>query len=323
MVRMHDPDGIAQALADPSRRSILEALRLGRKSVSELCEITGLKQPNLSNHLAKMRAQNVVHSEREGRFIYYSLEAPFAEVLLRMHAVASRGARRRLKPGDSADHGAGADGMSIESSALASQLLQYLLAGDEAACSAVLNNMLSANFGMAKIYLEVFQPALRLIGDLYEQGKVDEAREHVASAIVERMMARVAEICLPAVHRDCHAVLGCVAGNLHSVGVRMLADSLHADGWKVTFVGADTPTNSFIDLVALEAPDLVVISVSLENQLAETRNLLAGLRNLRDSGQMFRTALGGHFKVGPYIDLRIDEFIADDLDDFTNKVNGV
>ncbi len=321
MVPPHDPDGIAQALADPSRRSILEALRLGRKSVTELCELTGLKQPNLSNHLAKMRAQNVVRAERAGRFMYYTLEAPFAEVLLRMHAVATLGARFRLTDDGGIVDGPVRSGITHNDTAqLASQLLGYLLKSDEVSCSFLLNHMLAANFGMAKIYLEVFQPALRSIGDLYERGEVDEAHEHVASAIVERMMARVAEICLPTTEQNCHAVLGCVAGNLHSVGIRMLADWLHSDGWKVTFVGADVPTASFVGLVALEAPDLVVVSISLENQLEELGSLLRGLRILRDEGQFFKTALGGHFKVAPFLELRHDEFVAGDLDDFSEQV---
>ena len=45
----------------------MEHLRVGRKSVSELVHLTHLKQPNVSNHLAKMREQGLVRAERSGR----------------------------------------------------------------------------------------------------------------------------------------------------------------------------------------------------------------------------------------------------------------
>jgi methanogenic corrinoid protein MtbC1/DNA-binding transcriptional ArsR family regulator len=321
MVRLRDPDGIAQALADPSRRAILEALRLGRKSVTELCEVTGLKQPNLSNHLAKMRHQNVVRAERAGRFMYYSLEAPFAEVLLRLHAVATLGVSRKHEGNGTASGEQPANLNRADAGDLAEQLLSCLLQGDEASCSNLLNYMLSLKFSMTKIYMEVFQPALQSIGDLYELGQVDEAHEHVASAIIERLMARVSEIYHPNIQVERRAIMGCVAGNLHSLGIRMLADSLDAIGWRVTFVGANVPTASFVELVATEAPNLVVISIALAEQVTELQALLADLRALRDMGQEFWTALGGNLNLGQSVQVRADEFVAQDLEEFMSRVS--
>ena len=62
-----------RGFADPSRLSILEALRGGRQSVSEIVEITGLSQPNASNHLACLLDCGLVAREQEGRFAYYQL----------------------------------------------------------------------------------------------------------------------------------------------------------------------------------------------------------------------------------------------------------
>src|SRR5579862_7672418 len=89
MRNSHDPDFLSLALAEPSRRALLENLRFGRKSVTELVTATNLKQPNVSNHLAKMRQQGIVRAERIGRQVYYSLAMPFADVLLRMHELAA------------------------------------------------------------------------------------------------------------------------------------------------------------------------------------------------------------------------------------------
>ena len=60
-------------LADPSRLSILDALRDGAVSVNEIVEATGLSQPNVSNHLGCLRDCELVVSEQQGRYVYYEL----------------------------------------------------------------------------------------------------------------------------------------------------------------------------------------------------------------------------------------------------------
>ncbi|MBI2757786.1 MAG: winged helix-turn-helix transcriptional regulator [Chloroflexi bacterium] len=59
--------------SDPSRLSILDALRDGAVTVNEIVEATGLSQSNVSNHLACLRDCGLVTSEQQGRFVYYEL----------------------------------------------------------------------------------------------------------------------------------------------------------------------------------------------------------------------------------------------------------
>jgi DNA-binding transcriptional ArsR family regulator len=62
-----------RGFADPSRLSILEALRDGARSVGELVEVTGLAQPNVSNHLACLLDCELVQREPQGRRVIYRL----------------------------------------------------------------------------------------------------------------------------------------------------------------------------------------------------------------------------------------------------------
>jgi ArsR family transcriptional regulator, cadmium/lead-responsive transcriptional repressor len=71
-----------RGFADPSRLSILEALRDGEHTVSELVQVTGLTQPNVSNHLACLRDCGLVGLRQQGRFAHYSLsDARVAQLL--------------------------------------------------------------------------------------------------------------------------------------------------------------------------------------------------------------------------------------------------
>lgn len=65
--------GLAQALADPLRLSILQYLMEGPATVSELMSLTGATQSKVSNHLALLRERNLVCTTRDRRQIIYTL----------------------------------------------------------------------------------------------------------------------------------------------------------------------------------------------------------------------------------------------------------
>ncbi len=65
---------IFQALADPSRRAIFEALTQGEAAVKELTARFELSQPAVSQHLAALKDAGLVTSRKEGRCVYYRVE---------------------------------------------------------------------------------------------------------------------------------------------------------------------------------------------------------------------------------------------------------
>ena len=71
-----------RGFSDPSRLSILEALRDGPLTVSEIVQATGLTQPNVSNHLGCLRDCGLVIAEQQGRFVHYELSDKRVEQLL-------------------------------------------------------------------------------------------------------------------------------------------------------------------------------------------------------------------------------------------------
>ncbi len=64
---------ICKTLANPKRLEIMHALREGEKTVGELCEATGLRQANVSQHLALMRHRKMVIERREGNTVHYRI----------------------------------------------------------------------------------------------------------------------------------------------------------------------------------------------------------------------------------------------------------
>ena len=62
-----------KALSEPARLQILNCLRGGELTVSDLVEQTGLGQANVSKHLQLLRSLGFVSRTREGLFVYYAL----------------------------------------------------------------------------------------------------------------------------------------------------------------------------------------------------------------------------------------------------------
>ena len=71
-----------KALAHESRLMILCILAEGEKSVSELEDILSLRQPTVSQQLARLRGDGLVSTRRDGKTIYYSLASEEARVIV-------------------------------------------------------------------------------------------------------------------------------------------------------------------------------------------------------------------------------------------------
>jgi len=86
LARAEEASALMRALASPYRLMILCHLNGGEKSVGTLQTLVGLSQSALSQHLARLRADGLVATRREGQTIHYSLNGqPPAEVIGVLH----------------------------------------------------------------------------------------------------------------------------------------------------------------------------------------------------------------------------------------------
>ena len=93
-----------RGLAHPIRIRILERLVQGERTVQQLQDVLDLDQPIVSQHLAALRARNVVTVRREATLAYYALRSPLIGDLLRVareflnqHLSESRSLLRELQ----------------------------------------------------------------------------------------------------------------------------------------------------------------------------------------------------------------------------------
>ena len=71
-----------KALADPSRREILELLKAGRLSAGEIAEKFPVSGAAISKHLSVLREADLIRDTREGKFILYELNTSVLEEVM-------------------------------------------------------------------------------------------------------------------------------------------------------------------------------------------------------------------------------------------------
>jgi methanogenic corrinoid protein MtbC1 len=165
---------------------------------------------------------------------------------------------------------------------LRERYVDALVDGDPAAAAALVHAASADGLDVRTLYLHVLQPALYEIGRRWEEAEISIAQEHLATATTQSLMARLAERLGAELRprRGRTALVACAEGELHSIGVRMVADFLEADGWDVLFVGALSPVGALAEMAAARGVDVVALSASLSERLPEVAAAVRALAAL-------------------------------------------
>ena len=183
--------------------------------------------------------------------------------------------------------------------ALSARFLRSILSGDLGTSLAVARE--ARTHGLPFLYEEVVRWALVEIGRCWEVGSISVADEHVATAIVQSVLASLYPS-FPWAPAGPKGVVACATGERHELGARMAADLLACDGWDVIFVGADVPQDALVELVMREQPCFVGMSASLPERLPRLHETLEQLRGVVPAAKL---VVGGRVVQG--IDSRSDD----------------
>ena len=71
-----------KALADPTRREILNLLKRGKKSAGEISEHFDITAAAISRHLSVLKEADLIEDTRDGKYIFYELNASVLEEIM-------------------------------------------------------------------------------------------------------------------------------------------------------------------------------------------------------------------------------------------------
>jgi MerR family transcriptional regulator, light-induced transcriptional regulator len=157
--------------------------------------------------------------------------------------------------------------------------LQAILDGDRRRAFRVVDEARAAGAGLEALYVEVFQPALREIGQRWQDNVIGVADEHLATAITQAAMARAFEQVFRWDGAEGRSlVAACADLERHEVGLRMICDLLELKGWDTTFLGANVPVASLVSMVERRRPDVLALTAALPPHLPRVRASIEAVR---------------------------------------------
>jgi len=172
-----------------------------------------------------------------------------------------------------------AEAPPLAPAALRDELREALDGFDEPAAQAVIDRLL-ATLTLDRLLSDVVMPYLEELGERWEREEASIAQEHFASAVIRGRLLGLARGWGRGVGPL--ALLACLPGEHHDLGLIALGLALRARGWRIAYVGQDTPVETVAEAAGDLDPSLVVLSGVSEklvrSALPELRALAAHSR---------------------------------------------
>lgn len=137
---------------------------------------------------------------------------------------------------------------------------------------------MAAGTSVKDIYLHVFVPAQHEIGRLWQTNRISVAQEHYCTAVTQLIMSQLYAHIFASTKNGYTLVATCVAGDLHEIGVRMVADFFEMDGWSTYYLGSSTPPASVVATLVEQRADVLAVSATIPYHAEAVRELIGAVR---------------------------------------------
>lgn len=146
---------------------------------------------------------------------------------------------------------------------VAAEYTAACLDGDLVRAHAAVLDAVAAGLPIRRVAAGVVAPAMVEVGDLWERGELGVAGEHLATAITQALLARLAAAVPEAGVHGGLAVVASAPGDAHTLGARIVADELTWAGWEVRYLGGPTSADAVLAVVEDVRPALLVLSCTI------------------------------------------------------------
>jgi methanogenic corrinoid protein MtbC1 len=177
-------------------------------------------------------------------------------------------------------------------SKLAREYLDLLLRGERNAAVKLILDVVEGGVSVREIYLQVFQPAQHEIGRLWETDSISVAQEHYCTAATQLVMSQLYSYVFSSEKIGRILVAACVGGELHEIGIRMVADFFEREGWDTHYLGANTPVQGIVQMIETAKADILALSSTIPFNITALRELIAEVK-ASDYGESIPVMVGG------------------------------
>jgi DNA-binding transcriptional MerR regulator len=167
---------------------------------------------------------------------------------------AAQAARLILSGGEPAPGAVSASASIVDEEA--ANLAASLDRLDEQAANIALDRLFSA-YTVEMVLQDVVLPYLHRLGERWEAGEISVAQEHFASNLLRGRLLSLAQGWGQG--QGPGAVLACLPGEHHELGLLVFGVALRRRGWRITYLGTDSPIGAIADIARSLRPAVVVL----------------------------------------------------------------
>ncbi|MCF8369495.1 MAG: cobalamin-dependent protein [Bacteroidales bacterium] len=167
-----------------------------------------------------------------------------------------------------------------------------LLAGNKSMASSIIMSAVEDKIPVKEIYLEIFQKSQYEVGRLWLSNQISVAKEHFCSAATQMIMSQLYPYIFTTERKNKTFVGASIGGELHEIGIRMVADFFEMEGWDTYYLGANSPPSTLLKAVEENEAQILGLSIAMPYH----RQLLAStIKDIRQSetGKDLKIIIGG------------------------------
>ncbi|HWQ21051.1 MAG TPA: cobalamin-dependent protein [Methanotrichaceae archaeon] len=162
---------------------------------------------------------------------------------------------------------------------LAREYLRALLNGERRAASDLIMDAVEGGTSIKDIYIHVFQRSQHEVGRLWQTNQLSVAQEHYCTAATQLIMSQLYPLIFATDRIGRRLVATCVGGELHEIGIRMVADFFELAGWDTYYVGANMPAESILKALSDRHADVLAISATMTFHISKVADLISRVRS--------------------------------------------
>lgn len=174
-----------------------------------------------------------------------------------------------------------------------SNYLDYLLNGKRQLANTLVNELIQNGVSIKNIYQDIFQVSQYEVGRLWQCNKITVAHEHYCTAATQQIMSGLYQYIFN-MDRNGKTLVACsISGELHEMGIRMVADYFEMEGWDTYYLGTNLPEKQIETYLIEYKADILALSVTLPLHVSKAAALIKSIKT-NPSTQHVKIMVGGY-----------------------------
>ncbi|WP_031443966.1 cobalamin B12-binding domain-containing protein [Arenibacter algicola] len=171
--------------------------------------------------------------------------------------------------------------------------LRFLLEGKRHEAIFFIHELIRRNVRIKDIYLHIFKVSQYEVGRLWLYNKITIVQEYYCTASTQSIISGLYQYIFASKRTGKTMVACTVSGELHEMGIRMVADFFEMEGWNTKYIGSNSSDREVQEVLINSKADLLAISCTLSCNVSKIETLIKQIRGDSSLAQL-KIVVGGY-----------------------------